>query len=178
MKLPKTFVPEKNLEKNINKMLKSEKIVKICEIEDTFSLLKLPEDIGGYKTHYEKIEDKKIPAYAWCKHFGNLFLHELIEAGKVQYFKKSDLNKKVFVLSLNFSSDSELNSIIRRSNVAEEFKDPNVFEEFENPKYKSWIIECLRKDNYMISIIIHKEVVNDLKLFKNWYIDNFGMIEI
>jgi hypothetical protein len=178
MKIPKTFVPEKNLEKSINKMLKSEKMIKHREIEDTFSLLELPKDLGDYTTYYEKIEDKKIPAYAWCKHFGDLFPQCLIEAGKVQYFKKSDLNKKAFVLSLNFSSDSELNSIIKRSNVAEEFKDPNVFEEFKDPKYKNWIIECLKKDNYMISIIIHKEVVNDLKLFKNWYIDNFGMIEI
>jgi len=177
MKLPKSFIPEKDLEKNVKELLE-EKAIKYCEIEDTFSLLKLPEDIGGYTTHYTKIEHKKIPAYEWCKHFRNILPKYLNEAGKAQYFKKSDLNKKAFILSLNFSSDSELNSVIKKSNFTEDFEDPNVFEEFKDPKYKEWVTEFLRRDNYMIAIIIHKVVVNDIKLFKDWYVDNFGMVKI
>lgn len=177
MKLPKIFLPERSLDNQIE-MLRSEKPLKHREIEDTFSLLELPEDLGDYHTYYRKIEQKRIYAYDWCKHFENLFLHSITEAGKVQYFKKSAITKKAFILSLNFFNDCGLNSIIKGINVAKEFKDPNIFEDFKDPEYTEWVTECLRKDNYMVAIIIHKEIVNDLKLFKDWYIDNFGMVKI
>lgn len=170
MKLPKIFIPNKNLDENIEEMLKTEKILKHREIEDVFSLLNLPEDIQGYSTNYKKIEDKKIPAYAWCNHFGSLFPPYLIEAGETMYFKRAyNFHHNVAVYSLNFSSDSELNELIRKSDVTKEFI---------NPKYEDWTIKCLKKENYMIAILINKELINDLKFFKNWYVDNFGVVEI
>lgn len=173
MKLPKIFIPNKSLDEDIEKMLKTEKVLKHREIEDIYSLLNLPEDIGGYHTYPQKTEDKKIPAYQWHAHFESLLFDYLTEAGKVNCFKRrSAFHDSVIIYSLNFPNDSELDKLINRADVAQ------VFSYIKYDKYKDWIIECLKKDGYIVAILINKELENDSKFFKNWYVDKFGMVEV
>jgi len=176
MKLPNIFVPEKSLDENIERLLntKTGKTIKHREIKDAFSLLRLPEYIRGYRTDHKKDFDyqqekyKKIQAYEWCLHFKNPVYHSLVEACKVDYFKRrSAKHNSAVIYALNFSSDSELDEIMDKISIVEWFIG-----------YEGQVIQCLKKDNYVIALLINKELKDDLKLFEKFYIDNFGMVKL
>ena len=159
------------MDKNIERLLDTKSIgktVKHREIEDAFSLLNLPENIDGYHTHPKKDYNKKIQAFEWCLHFGNPIFHSLTEAGKVNCFKReSAMQNSVVIYSLNFANDSELDEVM------DKFSIEKWFIGYEEP-----VIQCLRKDNYVIGILIDKELKKDLKLFEGFYTNNFGMKKI
>lgn len=178
MKLPKIFIPEKSLDKTIE-TLKAEKAIKYREIEDIFSLLKLPEDIGGYTTNHKTNQDKKIPAYAWCNHFKDTIRSNIVEAGIMAYSKTTPSSVySTFIYALDFSNDNyldnnNLDSVIKRMNINQGFIYPSG--------YAKRGIKCLKRENYLVAMLINNacnEMLDDLQLFKNWYINNFGMVEV
>ena len=172
MKLPKTFMPVKNLDRKTEDLL-TERVIKYHEIEDIYSLLKLPEYIRGYQTHPQKNEDKKIQAYNWHVHFENVSFDYLAEAGRVECFKnRSAIYDNIIIYSLSFPNNSELNELVRATYIDKIF----LYKKYD--KYKDWLIECLRKDCYLVAILVNKDLKEDLKFLKKGYIEKFGMVEV
>lgn len=162
MKIPKIFIPEKNLEQNVETLLNLKNVV-TKPIDNILSLTCIPEKIGNYdlRTDFE-ILDKK----AWAWHFEERIPQYIIQTGEMTYQEPSSL---VFtsVYILEFKSKTDLNKINKKMNLEKEIN-----------KLETIRIKCLKKDKYLVTIKTNYTDKCSLDVFGNWYINNFGLEEL
>jgi len=163
MKIPKTFLPDKNQDEKVKNLIINENPFKIKKIDDLLSLTCTPEKIGDYdlRTDFE-ILDKK----AWAWHFEERIPQYIIQAGEMTYQEPSSL---VFtsVYILEFKSKTDLNKINKKMNLEKEIN-----------KLETIKIKCLKKDKYLVTIKTNYTDKCSPDIFGNWYINNFGLEEL
>ena len=164
MNIPKTFVPDKESDSYLEEYLKTGKPPKIKCIACIDSLVNIPKKISNYILTKEF---EKIPRWNWCYHFKKHMPKYLDYAG-VMYYKipKSALWTSVFVLE--FENETNLNGLIKKTNVTKEF----------SVSYESCDVRCLKKDEYMVALHANKMEGESLYLIGDWYVHNFGMKEL
>lgn len=166
MNIPKNMVPKGNFKKRIEEALKKKEF-KSNKIEDIALLVYSAQRIKGFsmdKAFWLFPED-------WNRNF-KIRMHPYLErAGLAHYWKEVDPtweNFYVHVYGLEFKNKNKLDEFIERDFDKDFLRD--VFEEIT--------VSFLRRDNYMVGIRTTQTMVDCLKDFEDWYINNFGMERI
>jgi hypothetical protein len=161
MKIPKIFIPEKNLEQNVETLLNPKKL----RAEQIFNILSLtytlPENIEMYKlrTDFEIINKKD-----YGIHFGKRLHKHIIRAGQMTY----KIPFSIFfttVYALEFKNGTDLNKLNKEINLKKEI---NRVEDVTKTR-------CLEKNNYLIAISSNKLEEYSFDVFRTWYLNNFGL---
>ncbi len=163
IKIPKTFIPNKNQDEKVKNLIRDEKFCKIKKIDNILSLTCIPEKISDYdlRTNFKMLD--KID---WAWHFEDRIPPYIIQAGEMTYQKPSSL---VFtsVYILEFKSKTDLNKINKKMNLEKEINT-----------LKTIRTKCLKKDKYLVTIKTNYTDKCSLDVFGSWYVNNFGLEEL